>query len=236
MLDKSFACRNLLHSIDTGVLSTQMDHEGVIFPYGSICPYVLMPNGDIIILISDIARHTKNIHVNPHVSFTVFDYRKQNKQTAARCSILAIAELVDKPDEKVRVKNLYTHFFPDSLKYFDTHDFNFFKLRAEKIRFIQGFGKINWISKEEFECVHPIWLERKVKIIEHMNQDHGDALIKYRNQLLEINEGDVELFDVCAEGFHLKVKNEIHYIAFSKFCIDDQSVRDEFIWLLRSLN
>ncbi|OUR99901.1 hypothetical protein A9Q84_02405 [Halobacteriovorax marinus] len=236
MLEKSFACRNLLHKMDTGVLSTQMDHEGETFPYGSICPYVLMPNGDIIILISEIATHTKNIHLNPKVSFTVFDYHKGNKQTAARCSVMAIAEIVKKEGEGARAVELYTHFFPESKRYFETHDFSFFKLCAEKIRFIEGFGKINWISKDEYQSVHPIWLESKVKIIEHMNSDHFDALVKYRNEILEILEGDVTLFDVCSDGFHLKVENEIHYIPFSKFCLDEKSVRDEFIWLLRSLN
>jgi putative heme iron utilization protein len=235
MLDKPFSCRSFLHKIDTGVLSTQMEHEGEVYPYGSICPYVLTPGGEIIILISEIAAHTKNINSNQNVSFTVYDQDAENKQRSSRCSILSKATVVGDESESSMAVELYTKFFPESKKYFEAHDFNFYKLSAERVRYIQGFGKINWIEGSDFKAVIPKWWDNKQYIIDHMNNDHQSALNKYRDQILEV-KGEVSLFDVSVEGFHLKVDEKIHYISFSKPCLEENSVREEFIWLLRSLD
>ena len=102
------------------------------------------------------------------------------------------------------------------------------------IRYIQGFGKINWIEGKDFGPVLPKWWDNKQKIIDHMNNDHQSALNKYRDQILEV-KGEVSLFDVSVEGFHLKVDDTIHYISFSRPCLEENSVREEFIWLLRTL-
>jgi putative heme iron utilization protein len=235
MLEKSFSCRSFLHKIDTGVLSTQMDFEGEIYPYGSICPYVMTPSGDIIILISEIARHTKNIHSNQNVSFTVYDQDADNKQQAARCSIMAKAKVIQEESEGALAKDLYTKFFPESKRYFEAHDFSFYKLSPVRVRYIQGFGKINWIEAKDFGPVLPKWWDNKQGIIDHMNDDHKSALKKYQESLIGV-EGEVELFDVSVEGFHLKIDSKLFFIAFSKPCIEEQSVREEFIWLLRSLD
>lgn len=235
MLDKSFSCRSFLHKIDTGVLSTQMEHEGETYPYGSICPFVLTPSGEIIILISEIAAHTKNININQNVSFTVYDQYADNKQRSSRCSIMSKATKIGDESESNMAVELYTKFFPESKKYFEAHDFNFYKLSAQRVRYIQGFGKINWIEGSDFKAVNPKWWEKKQHLIDHMNNDHQSALKKYRDQILEI-EGEVSLFDISVEGFHLLVDEKTYYISFSKPCLEEDSVRDEFIWLLRSLD
>ena len=52
---------DLIRTNNTGVLSTYCNkNQG--FPYGSFLPYVHIHQFDIIILISDIAEHTKNLN------------------------------------------------------------------------------------------------------------------------------------------------------------------------------
>ncbi|WP_127717365.1 HugZ family protein [Halobacteriovorax sp. HLS] len=235
MTDKAFSAKALLHKIDTGVLATQMNYEGEVYPYGSICPFVLTPTGEVIILISEIAMHTKNIHIDPNISFTVYDQTAPNKQKASRCSIVGKATLLKEGAQKELACELYTKFYPESKRYFEAHDFNFYSLTAARVRFIEGFGKISWIEASEFASEIPNWWDDKQGIIDHMNNDHQSALNKYRDQILEL-KGEVSLFDISAEGFHLNVEGSIHFINFSKPCLEKDSVREEFIWLLRSLD
>ena len=147
---------------------------------------------------------------------------------------MAKAKVINEESESVLAKELYTKYFPESKRYFEAHDFNFYKLSPVRIRYIQGFGKINWIEGKDFGPVLPKWWDNKQKIIDHMNNDHQSALNKYRDQILEV-KGEVSLFDVSVEGFHLKVDDTIHYISFSRPCLEENSVREEFIWLLRTL-
>ena len=52
------------------------------------------------------------------------------------------------------------------------HDFNFYKLTIEQIRWIGGFGKIAWLDNKNWNQFMPKWSKNEMSIIEHMNKDH----------------------------------------------------------------
>ena len=56
--------KELFHEMNSGVLSTiSIDELG--YPFGSITPFSLSHDGAPIILISDLAQHTKNLKKRP---------------------------------------------------------------------------------------------------------------------------------------------------------------------------
>jgi putative heme iron utilization protein len=62
--------RSLLLAAKAGILSTlSLDVPG--FPFGSVVPYCLDRGGVPLILIADIAQHTRNLLADPRVSLTV---------------------------------------------------------------------------------------------------------------------------------------------------------------------
>ena len=65
--------RSLLGVQYFGVLST-ISHKVDGYPFGSVVPYSLNRNGEPVILISDIAEHTKNIVADARVSLTVLEH------------------------------------------------------------------------------------------------------------------------------------------------------------------
>ncbi|MBO0797641.1 MAG: pyridoxamine 5'-phosphate oxidase family protein [Blastocatellia bacterium] len=67
MSNQASISRRLLNQQSVGVLSTH-SVEVAGYPFGSIAPYTLNYNGEPIILISDIAQHTRNIKRNNKVS------------------------------------------------------------------------------------------------------------------------------------------------------------------------
>jgi putative heme iron utilization protein len=62
--------RRLLLAAKAGVLSTlSLDVPG--FPFGSVVPYCLDRGGLPLILVADIAQHTRNLLADPRASLTV---------------------------------------------------------------------------------------------------------------------------------------------------------------------
>ena len=146
--EKVVQARKLLDSQTYGVLST-ISVEKAGFPFGSLTPYCLDKNGEVIILISDIAEHTHNIKQDPKVSLTIVeDANTPNIQTRGRITYLGYAQPIAEY-EFDEILELYCRIFPDSRRYFETHGFHFYRIQLHVIRYIGGFGKIYWIEKDE---------------------------------------------------------------------------------------
>lgn len=227
--EKRILAKTLVRSTDFGVFST-MSEELEGYPFGSIVPFVLSGNGNLVFLISSIAQHTKNIFKNSKCCLTVFDQKSKDKQAAARVSVVGDSEVIPANELEIE-RNNYFSFFPHHQRYLDTHDFNFVWLKPVRVRYIGGFGKIFWIEKDEWVSKRPSWQDSSLEIISHMNDDHKDSLINMANFLFGIEDKEVYLISVEEDGFHLKVEEEILYVKFSKSCLTKEDVRNEFIRL-----
>jgi heme iron utilization protein len=199
MSDQASISRRLLHQQSVGVLSTHsVDVAG--YPFGSIAPYTLNYDGEPILLISDIAQHTRNIKRNNKVSLTVFDQQADDPQANGRLTWVGDAEPVDPRDAETRDR--YLRYFPSSESYFETHDFSFYRIRLRRARFIGGFGQIYWIDPDAMLIRNP-FLESERMIIQHMNQDHMPALFHYCEALKGVKADEVVMIGIDSEGFDL---------------------------------
>jgi heme oxygenase (biliverdin-IX-beta and delta-forming) len=59
--------RQMLRAYRYGALST-LSKKFNGCPFGSITPYFVDHDGSLLVLISTLAEHTKNIQLDPHVS------------------------------------------------------------------------------------------------------------------------------------------------------------------------
>lgn len=129
-----------------GVLSTHSNSE-LGYPFGSITPYIVTPEGDLAILISHLAEHTHNITVNPKVSLTIFNVDNEtNPSTGPRITCLADADLAQ---ESKLLSELYLDKFPDAEIILNLPGFKFYLLKLKKIRLVAGFGKVKWLTSEQ---------------------------------------------------------------------------------------
>ena len=85
--------RTLLSARKAGVLST-LSAEAEGYPFGSVVPFCLDRLGRPVVLISDIAQHTKNVAADPRVCLTVLA-GGDDVQASARLSLLADAARLD---------------------------------------------------------------------------------------------------------------------------------------------
>lgn len=210
MSDEAVTARRLLNEQSAGVLSTHsVDIEG--YPFGSIAPYVLDYDGEPALLISDIAQHTRNIKSNNKVSLTVFDARNDDPQASGR--LTWIGEAAEVGSSELELRDRYLHYFPSAQSYFEAHDFSFYRIRLKRARFIGGFGKIYWIEPESMLLRNPFEGHER-GIIEHMNQDHQQALIHYCAALRGVEASTVTMAGIDSEGFDMlagRRKVRIHF-------------------------
>jgi heme iron utilization protein len=199
MSEQALTATRLLYSQSMGVLSTHsVDVEG--YPFGSIAPFVLDYEGEPAILISDIAQHTRNIKRNNKVSLTVFDPCAVDPQASSRLTWIGDAEAIGSDDNEVQAR--YLRYFPSAESYFETHDFSLYVIHLRKARFIGGFGQIYWVERGEMLLKNP-FRETESSIVEHMNQDHGQALRHYCKVLKGIDVVDVAMTGIDSQGFDM---------------------------------
>jgi len=230
MSNAGLTARRLLKHQGVGVLSTHsIDVEG--YPFGSIAPYTLSYDGEPIILISDIAQHTRNIKHNNKVSLTVFDSRADDPQSSNRLTWIGDANSVDASDIKTRDR--YLRYFPSAESYFQTHDFSFYRIGLRRARFIGGFGEIYWIEPEAMLQRNP-FSETENGIVEHMNLDHQQALFHYCKTFGRAGVESVTMTGIDSEGFDLLADNRKLRIDFETAIYTSEEARAALVKLARS--
>lgn len=221
--------RLFVRAHQNGVLSTLSKRlDG--FPFGSVSPYVLDHAGDPVILISTLAEHTKNIAADPRVSLIVHPCA-EDMQAAGRVTLVARAEpLPDKTAFGVR----YLRYLPQAEGYFGMHDFHFYRLRVEDVRFIGGFGKIHWIRPERYAPpAVPALAEAEDGILAHMNADHAHNLRDYCRHGHGVEALDVAMIGIDCDGFDVRADGHVLRFDFPEMVHDAASARAALVELAR---
>jgi putative heme iron utilization protein len=206
MNSKARRARSLFLQESFGVLSTMsVDVPG--YPFGSIVPYCADGAGRPVIYISFIAQHTKNILNDPRVSLTIVERSEESDDVQARGRVTCIANARQVSDDEVNLRKRYFRYFPSANQYDQTHDFSFFRLETVRVRFIGGFGEIYWVEPDEFAAENPFSFPQESRIVDHMNNDHSDALHRIAGGTAAVMTGiDAEGFDMIANGKKMRIE------------------------------
>lgn len=200
-MNLSLEARKFLRSTHSGILSTHSARfEG--YPFGSVAPFVLDHSCQPVILISNIAEHTKNIVLNPKVSLLIFA-AGDDLQANARLTLLGEAVKIFK-DEDTDLRARYLRYLPQAASYFDMHDFAFYRIHIHQARYIGGFGKMSWLSDVDLFNGLPQsapLASQETAIIEHMNADHDDNLINYCKHFHNVEATNAQMLGIDCEGF-----------------------------------
>jgi putative heme iron utilization protein len=228
--DKALKARSLLNHQSLGVLSTHSVDVGG-YPFGSIAPYVLNYQGEPVILISDIAQHTRNIKHNNKVSLTIIDHSLDDPQASGRLTWIGDAEPVDPSDTAIHER--YLRYFPAAASYFETHDFSLYVIHLKRARFIGGFGQIYWVEPVEMLLDNPFQRSEQ-GVVDHMNQDHQQALFHYCRALKGVSVETVAMTGIDREGFDLLADGRKLRIDFDAPISSVEEARAALVKLARS--
>lgn len=204
-MNLSTEARKFLRSTHSGILSTHSARlEG--YPFGSVAPFVLDHSCQPVILISNIAEHTKNIALNPKVSLLVFA-AGDDLQANARLTLLGEAVKIFK-DKDTDLCTRYLRYLPQAASYFDMHDFAFYRIHIHQARYIGGFGKMSWLSDADlFSDITDsgtLLASQETAIIEHMNADHAENLLNYCKHFHNVDATQVQMLGLDCDGFDVE--------------------------------
>ena len=133
-----------------------VDEEGR--PNVSYAPFVQNQEG-YFVLISDIARHARNLKANPQVSLMMIEDEESSKQLYARKRLTfdAQASVVERETELwVQVIGQMQERFGEIIDGLSQlQDFSLFNLKAENGLFVKGFGQAYQVSGDDLvDFVH----------------------------------------------------------------------------------
>lgn len=203
--------RQLLRAHRYGVLST-LSKKFAGHPFGSITPYLVDHDGSLLILISTLAEHTKNILNDPRVSLITHNQNDPRIQTQGRVTVVGLASLVEDRDSAGK---RYLRYFPEAQTYFAMHDFQFYRIVPQAIRFIGGFGNIHWVKAENYLVpAYPLIAEE-------------DALLAELNADKSIAEG--QIIGVDCDGYDARMPDKFQRFDFEHTAMDAQQARAAFI-------
>jgi putative heme iron utilization protein len=220
-----------MRRVDSGVLST-MSVELPGYPFGSITPFIMTHEGRVVIYVSDIAQHTKNMNVDRRVCLTVIEHGDGNQQALGRVTVVGDAAVVPVA-ERDAVAERYQRLFSESRAYEKTHGFAFYWIKPVRIRYIGGFGKISWIERDDWLLPAPEWAAEESHILDHMNDDHPPAIAAMLRQR-GVEADDPRMVAVDLEGFHVTAGSDVHYIEFGGKQATMDAVRSAMVELARA--
>jgi hypothetical protein len=223
--------RALMRSTDAGVLSTHsLAQKG--WPFGSLAPFALTHEGRPILLVSELAEHTRNLAADPRCCLTAFDPAQDDKQAAGRASLLGEARRLPEAEREAAAER-YLALYPAQRDLLSMRDFGFWSIEPLRVRWIGGFGEIQWIERDAWLLAAPEWRDGERSIAGHMNGDHADALAAICRRFLGDGGAGAELVALDPEGFHVRTARGVRWLAFARPCHTASDVRAEMVRLTR---
>lgn len=221
--------RHIVRSVPLGTLATVMRETGGA-PYASLVSVATAHDGTPILLISDLADHTRNVARDDRVSL-LLNGSEGHEDPLAGERLTLQGRLMRSDDPVIRRRYLTRH--PKAAMYADFSDFGFHHLTIDKAHLVAGFGRIHWMEGSALVVNPPkALIDAEADIVTHMNEDHRDAIQLYAARLLGRDGGDWLMTGVDVEGCDLRRQDQVARLAFERPVQDSTDVRKQLVTLV----
>jgi putative heme iron utilization protein len=173
------AARRLIRRRGHAALATSLAGRPYVSLIATACEFDASP----LLLLSDLAQHTKNLLADPLVSLLFEDTGEHPDPLAGpRLTLLGRAERCDDPLAAARFAARH----PMSADYASFADFHFYRVAIERGHLVAGFGRIAWIEADElrFQGEASALAAAEAEILAKMNVSHADTIALYAERLL----------------------------------------------------
>lgn len=200
--------RTLVYVGRVGTLST-VSQKVAEFPFGSVAPYGLDPEGSPTFLVSTMAMHTQNILANERASLLVTESGVEDDPLGAGRVTLVGNVSKTSEDTLASVRENYLARYENASYWVDFKDFAFFTMDVVDVYFVGGFGVMGWVTAEDYRSAEPDPLaDAAGGIIDHMNRDHVEAMVllaRGAKGAEAIEATDAKMTSVDRLGFHVRL-------------------------------
>lgn len=199
-------------------------------PYVSLVLVATDHDGAPILLLSDLADHTRNLARESRASLLLDGTgEREDPLTGERVTLQGRLQRSEEPRHRARF--LARH--PSAAMYAGFKDFAFYRMEVERAHLVAGFGRIHWLDGAEVLIARqPALVEAEPGIVEHMNDDHADALQLCARQLLGHAGEAWRMVGIDPEGCDLRLGSRAARLVFGRGVTDAATARAELVVLV----
>ncbi|MFZ2006827.1 MAG: DUF2470 domain-containing protein [Stellaceae bacterium] len=215
-IDRARLCRRLMRAQAYAVLATSLADGASARPYASLVAVACDMDAGPLLLISDLAQHSRNIAADRRVSL-LFDAGTPPAETdpLAKPRVTLLGEAARCDDRRSLARFVARH--PGAAQYAGFADFHLYRVAIGRGHLVAGFGRIAWVEADDLRFAGDTrrLAEAEPDIVAHMNTDHADAVALYAARLLRRPEGAWRMTGIDPEGIDLRSDDEIARLDFA---------------------
>jgi putative heme iron utilization protein len=196
------AAKKLLREGRSGALATLLPGSGD--PYCSLVNIATAADGAPLLLISELALHTKNILADPRVSLMIDERKEGDPLQGGRIMMMGTAAVTNDPNARRR----YLDRQPEAEGFASFKDFSFYEVTLKAIHLVAGFGRIVDLKPADVLTATADageLVSAEPAVLAHMNEDHAEACRLYATKLLGAPDGEWRCVGVDPEGIELQL-------------------------------
>ncbi|MBV8889891.1 MAG: DUF2470 domain-containing protein [Alphaproteobacteria bacterium] len=218
--------RRLMRRQGRAALGTSL-HGG---PYVSLVLAAFDVDASPLLLLSNLAQHTRNVAEDGRVSL-LFDGTEglDDPLSGPRLTVLGQAVRSNDPQQRAR----FTMRHPGSAAYAGFGDFHLYRVAVERGHLVAGFGRIRWLDAAVLRWATDAapMIAAAADIVTHMNLDHADAVALYAGRLLGRPGDGWKMTGIDPEGIDLQRDGEIARLDFAHPVLTPAAARAALIEL-----
>lgn len=183
-------------------------------PYASFVLITLDLDASPLLLLSDLAQHSRNIAFDPRVSLLLDGTEGLlDPLTGPRLTLLGRALPTDDP----RCLGRFMSHHPASAVYAGFRDFRLYRIMVERGHLVAGFGRIEWIDGSDylFALDTSALAAAETEILRHMNADHSDTVAHYACGLLGRTGTGWRMTGIDPEGIDMRCDGDTARLDFA---------------------
>ncbi|HWL30952.1 MAG TPA: DUF2470 domain-containing protein [Xanthobacteraceae bacterium] len=199
--DPKAAAKRLMREAREGALATLMAGSGD--PYCSLVNVAAAADGSPLLLISQLAIHTRNIVADARVSLMLDERKEGDPLQGARVMLMGRAARTDSADARRR----YLAQQPEAELFAGFGDFAFYEIAVAGAHLVAGFGRIVDLAPTDLLtdlAGADALLAAEPDAVAHMNADHAHACRLYATKLLGAPDGDWRCVGCDPDGLDLQ--------------------------------
>ena len=167
--------RFIVHHAEVASLATISDDGS---PWASLVGFGVLDGGAPVLMLSTLAEHGRNALREARASM-VFALPETGGDHLARGRVTLSGSLVRPEGEKAETaKAAYIERSPAAKMYSQMGDFSTYVLEVERIRWVGGYGVMDWASVEAYAAAEVDPVADAAVAVTHLNEDHADALLE----------------------------------------------------------
>lgn len=172
-------------------------------PYASLVLVAADLDASPLLLLSDLARHSRNLAFEPRLSL-LFDGTAGHAERLAGPRLSVLGRAAPTPDPRLLARFTARH--PSSAGYAGFADFRLYRIAVERGHLVAGFGRIEWIAGAALlsRGDHEIFASDEAAVVAQLNHAHAAALGRYAQRAVPSGAAGWTVSGIDPEGVDLR--------------------------------